>query len=208
MPAAIIGYLLWRIEPQQWQELREQPKNYWLLVAALAGGPGGDGDLVCPLVHAGPLPGHRADDAGGISARGDLFSAQFRLGGECRWRPLQGNFLARRRPGKRVAAVASVLVDRGCGLYALMLLVVGGPVAGQSGRPRRRSVRAWADQACHRRVVRGRDSCAGDTGAGWQASRPLDHPLGSEGGIGAIVAGSARRCGCFTPTRSLSGSRF
>jgi uncharacterized membrane protein YbhN (UPF0104 family) len=32
-------------------------------------------------------------------------------------------FLAKRRPGKRVAAVASVLVDRGCGLYGLLLLV-------------------------------------------------------------------------------------
>ena len=35
-------------------------------------------------------------------------------------------FLARRRPGKRVAAVASVLVDRGSGLYGLVLLVAFG----------------------------------------------------------------------------------
>ncbi len=32
-------------------------------------------------------------------------------------------FLANRRPGKRIAAVASVVVDRGCGLYGLLLLV-------------------------------------------------------------------------------------
>ena len=32
-------------------------------------------------------------------------------------------FLAQRRPGKRIEAVASVLVDRGVGLYRLLLLV-------------------------------------------------------------------------------------
>lgn len=32
-------------------------------------------------------------------------------------------FLAKRRPGKRIAAIASVFVDRGCGLYGLVLLV-------------------------------------------------------------------------------------
>ena len=35
-------------------------------------------------------------------------------------------FLARRRPGKRVEAVASVLVDRASGLYGLLFLVVTG----------------------------------------------------------------------------------
>jgi hypothetical protein len=38
IPAAIIGFLIWRIEPGQWQQLSEQPKDYWLLLAALTAG--------------------------------------------------------------------------------------------------------------------------------------------------------------------------
>ncbi len=35
IPAAIIGYLVWSIEPAQWHQLSSQPKDYWLLLAAL-----------------------------------------------------------------------------------------------------------------------------------------------------------------------------
>ena len=123
VPAAIIGYLLWRIEPQQWQELREQPKDYWLLVAALAVAMGAMAIsfarwcllVRCQGIELSMLEAFRLGaicfllsfvSAGSVG--GDLFKAIF---------------LARRRPGKRVEAVASVLVDRGCGLYALILLV-------------------------------------------------------------------------------------
>ena len=123
IPAAIIGLLLWQIEPEQWREFADQPKNYWLLVAALAVALGAMSlSFVrwCVLVRAQgiDLTMLEAFRLGSIcfllsfvsvgSVGGDLFKAIF---------------LARRRPGKRVAAVASVLVDRGCGLYGLLLLV-------------------------------------------------------------------------------------
>ncbi len=123
IPAAIIGYLVWRIEPEQWRLLSEQPKDYALLVAALVVA------LLavaisfarwCLLVRAQGIEltmveGFRLGSIGFLlsfvsagSVGGDLFKAIF---------------LARRRPGKRVEAVASVLVDRGVGLYGLLLLV-------------------------------------------------------------------------------------
>ena len=126
LPAAIIGYLVWRIEPLQWQQLAEQPKNHWLLAAALVV------SLMamslsfarwCLLVRCQgiEISMMEAFRLGSIcfllsfvsvgSVGGDLFKAVF---------------LARRRPGKRVAAVASVLVDRGSGLYGLLLLVAAG----------------------------------------------------------------------------------
>ena len=123
IPAAIIGYLIWRIEPAHWEELAAQPKNYGFLTLALAV------SLVamslsfarwCVLVRCQEieLSMLEAFRLGSIcfllsfvsvgSVGGDLFKAVF---------------LAKRRPGKRIAAVASVLVDRGCGLYGLLLLV-------------------------------------------------------------------------------------
>ncbi len=123
IPAAIIGYLVWRIEPEQWNQLSVQPKNYSLLLAAL---------LValtamslsfarwcllvrCQGIELTMLEAFRLGSIGFLlsfvsagSVGGDLFKAIF---------------LAKRRPGKRIAAVASVLVDRGCGLYGLLLLV-------------------------------------------------------------------------------------
>jgi uncharacterized membrane protein YbhN (UPF0104 family) len=122
-PAAIIGYLVWRIEPEQWNQLSVQPKDYSLLLAAL---------LValaamslsfarwcvlvrCQGIELTMLEAFRLGSIGFLlsfvsagSVGGDLFKAIF---------------LAKRRPGKRIAAVASVLVDRGCGLYGLLLLV-------------------------------------------------------------------------------------
>jgi uncharacterized protein (TIRG00374 family) len=120
VPAAIIGYLLRQLD---WQEFAAQPKNFWLLTAAL---------LValtavslsftrwcllvrCQGIELGMLEGFRLCSIGFLlnlvapgSVGGDLFKAVF---------------LARRRPGKRIAAVASVLVDRGCGLYGLLVVV-------------------------------------------------------------------------------------
>lgn len=120
VPAVIIGYLLRQLD---WADFAEQPKNYWLLAAAL---------LValtavcismtrwcllvrCQGIELTMLEGYRLGSIGFLlnliapgSVGGDLFKAVF---------------LARRRPGKRVAAVASVLVDRGCGLYGLLVVV-------------------------------------------------------------------------------------
>lgn len=138
-PVALISFLVWRIEPQQWEQLTTQPKNFGLLAAAL---------LVslaamsmsfvrwCVLVRAQGIElsmmeafrlgsiGYLLSFVSAGSVGGDLFKAIF---------------LAKRRPGKRVAAVASVLVDRGSGLYGLLLLVACGlmflepPTAANSG---------------------------------------------------------------------------
>ena len=126
LPAAIIGFLIWKIEPSQWHQLSSQPKNYGLLAAALVIA------LMamalsfarwCVLVRCQgiALSMLEAFRLGSIcyllsfvsagSVGGDLFKAVF---------------LARRRPGKRVAAIASVLVDRGSGLFGLLLLVAVG----------------------------------------------------------------------------------
>ena len=123
IPIAIIAFLLSRIEQNQWDELTSHPKDYRLLTGAL---------LVamtavslsfarwCILVRCQgiDLTMLEAFRLGSIcfllsfvsagSVGGDLFKAIF---------------LARRRPGKRVEAVASVLVDRGVGLYGLLLIV-------------------------------------------------------------------------------------
>ena len=123
IPVAIIGFLVWKIDDQQWAALTEHNKDYGLLVLALIVA------MValaisfarwCVLVRCQgiELSMLEAQRLGAIcfllsfvsagSVGGDLFKAVF---------------LARRRPGKRIAAVASVLVDRGVGLYGLLLLV-------------------------------------------------------------------------------------
>ncbi len=123
IPAAIIGYLVWRIEPEQWQQLSVQPKNYALLMAAL-------------LVALGAMSLSFARWCVLVRCQGIQLSMleAFRLGSICFLLSFvsagsvggdlfKAIFLAKRRPGKRVAAVASVLVDRGCGLYGLLLIV-------------------------------------------------------------------------------------
>ncbi|MDE0874938.1 MAG: lysylphosphatidylglycerol synthase transmembrane domain-containing protein [Acidimicrobiales bacterium] len=126
LPAVIIGILVWRIEPDQWQQLTDQPKHYGLLFAAFLIALMGmclSFSRWCILVRCQgiELSMLEAFRLGSIcfllsfvsvgSLGGDLFKAIF---------------LARRRPGKRVEAVASVIVDRGSGLYGLLLLVVCG----------------------------------------------------------------------------------
>ena len=126
IPVVIIAALMSQIEPEQWEQLTQQPKHYGLLVAAFV--------IAifalslsfarwCILVRCQgiSLSMLEAFRLGAIcfllsfisvgSVGGDLFKAIF---------------LARRRPGKRVEAVASVLVDRGSGLYGLLFLVVMG----------------------------------------------------------------------------------
>ena len=126
IPVVIISALMFQIAPEQWEQLTQQPKHYGLLVAAFV-----IAMLAmslsfarwCILVRCQgiTLSMLEAFRLGAIcfllsfisvgSVGGDLFKAIF---------------LARRRPGKRVEAVASVLVDRGSGLYGLLFLVVMG----------------------------------------------------------------------------------
>ena len=124
IPAAIIGFLLWRIEPQQWDGLSQQPKNYALLVGCARLVALGAMSLSfsrwcllvrCQGIELSMLEAFRLGSIGFLlsfvsagSVGGDLFKAIF---------------LAQRRPGKRIEAVASVFVDRGVGLYGLLLLV-------------------------------------------------------------------------------------
>lgn len=123
VPAAIIAWLLWRMEPEEWQQLREQPKDYvrlsfalliaiaaillsfvrwWLLVRCQ--------NIALTVTEACRLGaiGFLLSFVSAGSVGGDLFKAIF---------------LAKRSPGKRFEAVASVVVDRGSGLLGLMLLV-------------------------------------------------------------------------------------
>lgn len=136
LPAGILAYLLgWHIGPEDWRALAEQPKRFGLLAMALVVAL----SAMCLsfsrwwlLVRAQSieLSGLEAFRLGSIgfllsfvsagSVGGDLFKAVF---------------LARRRPGKRVEAVASVLVDRACGLYGLLLLVAIAFVAVDLGGP-------------------------------------------------------------------------
>lgn len=124
LPVLILAYLLgWRIGPETWEDLADQPKNYWLLGVAMGMAMAAlslSFARWCLLVRAQgiELSMLEAFRLGSIcfllsfvsagSVGGDLFKAVF---------------LARRRPGKRIEAVASVFVDRGCGLYGLLLLV-------------------------------------------------------------------------------------
>ncbi len=126
LPAAIIGFLVWRIEPDQWELLTSQPKNYWLLTTAF---------IValasmclsfarwCLLVRCQGIELSMME-AFRLGAIGYLLS--FVSAGSVGGDVFKAVFLAKRRPGKRVDAVASVLVDRGSGLYGLLLLVAAG----------------------------------------------------------------------------------
>ncbi|MCP4887146.1 flippase-like domain-containing protein [Rubripirellula sp.] len=124
IPALIIGYLLiYHVSPENWQQLADQPKNYGLLTAAL---------LVatlavllsfvrwCILVRC---QGIELTMLEAIRIGSICFLLSFVSAGSVGGDLFKAVFLARRRPGKGVAAVASVLVDRGTGLYALVLLV-------------------------------------------------------------------------------------
>ncbi|TWU40841.1 lysylphosphatidylglycerol synthase transmembrane domain-containing protein [Novipirellula artificiosorum] len=121
IPAAIILWLaFFHIN---WALLSAQPKNYGLLAAAL---------LValaavslsfarwCILVRCQGISLSMVE-AFRISSICFLFNfvSAGSVGGDL----FKAIFLAKRRPGKRIEAVASVFVDRGVGLYGLLLLV-------------------------------------------------------------------------------------
>lgn len=122
VPLAIIAWLIWSIEPEKWEELREQEKHFGLLAAALSVA------LLALatsflrwglLVRCQGIPLTMLE-AFRLGAIGFLFSfvSVGSVGGDL----FKAIFLARRSPGKRVEAVASVIVDRGAGLFGLLLI--------------------------------------------------------------------------------------
>lgn len=147
LPLAIIGWLLWQMEPEKWQQLQEQPKNYPLLAAALAVALSAMAlsysrwwVLVrCQGIELNWIESFRLSAIGYLlsfvsagSVGGDLFKAFF---------------LAKRSPGKRVEAVASVVVDRGVGLLGLLLLVICAIYWSQSSDPESQKTLAQISQA-------------------------------------------------------------
>ncbi len=125
IPAAIIGWLLSTVPPEQFQELQERPKNWPLLLTALL--------IVFAavsltflrwyfLVRALQLP-FRLIDAFRLGFLGFLFNfvSAGSVGGDL----FKAFFIAREQPGRRAEAVATVVVDRLIGLYALLLLTSG-----------------------------------------------------------------------------------
>ncbi|MEM9828166.1 MAG: lysylphosphatidylglycerol synthase transmembrane domain-containing protein [Planctomycetota bacterium] len=125
VPAVILGVLLWQIPEQQWTQIAQHPKNYTLLSAAVAVAVLAIATsfvrwcllVRCQQIELSMLEAFRLGAIGYLlsfvsagSVGGDVFKAVF---------------LARRRPGHRVAALASVMVDRGCGLYGLLLMAAG-----------------------------------------------------------------------------------
>jgi glycosyltransferase 2 family protein len=123
LPAAIIAWLLWHIEPEQWELLRSQPKDYGLLTAALAAALA----AVCvTFARWWALVRCQGIDLGAVEAfrLGSIgFLLSFVSAGSVGGDLFKMIFLARRSPGKGVEAVASVVVDRGVGLLGLLLLV-------------------------------------------------------------------------------------
>ncbi len=123
IPVAIIAWLLLRMEPSEWQQLREQPKDYLLLVTALFIAIAA---MVLSFLRWWLLVRCQGIaitvvEACRLSAIGFLLSfvSPGSVGGDL----FKAIFLAKRSPGKRFEAVASVVVDRGVGLLGLMLLV-------------------------------------------------------------------------------------
>lgn len=128
VPAVILGWLLSRIEPDQWDALKTQPKNYALLASALL--------LASVAVFLSFVRWAVLVRSQGIALG---YLAAFRLGaigfflsfvsaGSVGGDLFKAIFLARKTPGLRLEAVASVVVDRAMGLYGLLLVVISAMV--------------------------------------------------------------------------------
>ncbi|MCU0960221.1 MAG: flippase-like domain-containing protein [Pirellulaceae bacterium] len=122
LPVAIILWLLARVPPEQYRQCLELPKNWLLLVAAL-------GVVLAAvvltfvrwylLVRTLGLR-FRLADAFRLGFLGYLlnFVVVGSVGGDL----FKAVFIAREQPGRRAEAVATVVVDRLVGFYALLLL--------------------------------------------------------------------------------------
>jgi len=122
IPLGIIVWLLTNVEPAQLQALRDRPKNWILLATAF----GLSFLAICItflrwylLVRAINLP-FRLRDAFRLGFLGYLlnFVSVGAVGGDL----FKAFFIAREQPGRRAEAVATVVVDRMIGLYALLLV--------------------------------------------------------------------------------------
>ncbi len=122
VPIAVIGWLLTTIDPAQVAELRNRPKQ-WGLLAAGCGLAFGAVSLSFVrwylLVRVAAL-NLTIRDAFRLSFIGYLanFISAGNVGGDV----FKAVFVAREQPQRRAAAVATVLVDRMIGLYALLLV--------------------------------------------------------------------------------------
>ncbi|WP_367302564.1 lysylphosphatidylglycerol synthase transmembrane domain-containing protein [Allorhodopirellula heiligendammensis] len=134
-PVLIIGYLLWRMPASNWQQLSERPINYPVLAAALGVA------MVAlfvsflrwwMLVRCQGIPLSLLES---LRLSSICFLLSFVSAGSVGGDLFKAVFLARRSPGKRVAAVASVFVDRGSGMYGLLLLVSVGLIMRESTDP-------------------------------------------------------------------------
>jgi len=122
IPLGIIAWLLANVEPEQLAALRDRPKNWPLLIAAF----GISFAAICVtflrwylLVRAVNLP-FRLRDAFRLGFLGYLlnFVSVGAVGGDL----FKAFFIAHEQPGRRAEAVATVVVDRMIGLYALLLV--------------------------------------------------------------------------------------
>lgn len=136
VPLAIVVWLLLSIENEKWRELRDQPKDWWMLalgflLALTAVGISFARWFV--LVRVAGIE-FRLRDAFRLGCLGFLlnFVSVGSVGGDL----FKAYFLAKENRGKRAKAVASVLVDRILGLYALLLVATASfwlsNLAGQS----------------------------------------------------------------------------
>ncbi len=135
IPLGIIAWLLANVEPEQFVALRDRPKNWPLLVAAF----GLSFLAICItflrwylLVRAINLP-FRLRDAFRLGFLGYLlnFVSVGAVGGDL----FKAFFIAHEQPGRRAEAVATVVVDRMIGLYALLLVTSAAIFLGNIPQP-------------------------------------------------------------------------
>ncbi|WP_404309767.1 lysylphosphatidylglycerol synthase transmembrane domain-containing protein [Neorhodopirellula lusitana] len=132
VPVAIIGFLLWRMEPGHWESLAERDVSYPVLLSALGVAMAA---ISLSFVRWWILVRCQGIALGLVEALrlGSIcfllsFVAPGSVGGDL----FKAVFLARRAPGKQIAAIASVIVDRGSGLYGLLVLVAMGLIFRES----------------------------------------------------------------------------
>lgn len=135
VPLGIVLWLLANVEPAQLAALRERPKNWPLLIAAF----GLSFVAICItflrwylLVRAINLP-FRLRDAFRLGFLGYLlnFVSVGAVGGDL----FKAFFIAHEQPGRRAEAVATVVVDRMIGLYALLLVTSAAILLGNMPDP-------------------------------------------------------------------------
>ncbi len=135
VPAAIIAWLLATVSPAQYQEFAARPKDWPLLASALAV------VLIAVLitfvrwyllVRALRLR-FSLTDALRLGFLGYLFN--FVVFGSVGGDLFKAFFIAREQRGRRAEAVATVVIDRLVGIYALVLLTSGVILAGGIPKP-------------------------------------------------------------------------